>query len=577
MTRALLRIAFGLPLALLALTAFLVALLVEWLDDLKDRAAQRPAASRGLPLLTAVALVSASPQAAADAPLARVDLMSSMDAARVAATWRYSDARVVPEKFRVANAGGQPGDVVNDTQSIEPRAGRAEFDDSAWPVITPESLKDRRGTGRVSFNWYRLRFTLPDSLGGVPVAGKTLWFEARLDDYAEIWVNGEIGRGYGQSGGSVVAGWNAPNRVLVARDARPGQVIQVAVFGMNGPVSDAPTNYIFFHDAHLELVDGPPGPVAVTPHEVNVRVERVDPAMDTIVPLNAKLWKVAEGFRFTEGPVWVREGGYLLFSDPNANTIYRYSDEGGLSVFREHSGYDAADIAEYGQPGSNGLTLDAQGRLTVDEHGRHRVSRLERDGSVTVLASSYQGKRLNSPNDLVYRSDGSVYFTDPPFGLPKFYDDPRRELPFSGVYRVVPGGKPTLLTQEFKGPNGIAFSPDEKTLYVGNWDPAAKIVRRFSVRRDGTLGAGTVFADLTQRIPGDEALDGIKVDKAGHVYLSAPGGVWIFDAAGRHLGTITAPTPVHNFAWGGADGKTLYLCARANLYRIPLLIEGVRP
>ena len=570
MIRAAFRIAFGIPLAALALTAFLVALLVEWFDDLS-------LARRNLPVMIAITLLAAARPANADDALARVDLLDANGAAQVGAEWHYSDARVVPEKFRAPDAQGQPGDTVNDTQGIEPRAGRTEFDDSAWPVIAPESLKDRRGTGRVSFNWYRVKFTLPESLGGVPVAGKTLWFETRLDDYAEIWVNGEIGRGYGQMGGSVVAGWNAPNRVVVARNARPGQVVQLAVFGMNGPISDAPTNYIFFHDAHLELVDGPPGPVAVTPHEVNVRVERADPAIDTIVPRNAKLWKVAEGFRFTEGPVLVRDGGYLLFSDPNSNRIYSYSDETGLAVFRDKSGYDAADIAEYGQPGSNGLTLDARGRLTLDEHGRHRVSRVERDGSVTVLADSFEGKRLNSPNDLVYRSDGSVYFTDPPFGLPKFYDDPRKQLPFSGVFRIAPSGKLALLTREFKGPNGIAFSPDEKTLYVGNWDPAAKIVKRYGVRRDGSLDAGAIFVDLTQRIPGDEALDGIKVDELGHVYLSAPGGVWIFDAAGKHLGTIVAPTPVHNFAWGGADGKTLYLCARSNLYRIPLLVAGVRP
>jgi gluconolactonase len=318
-------------------------------------------------------------------------------------------------------------------------------------------------------------------------------------------------------------------------------------------------------------------PAAVTPHEVNVKVERLDPAIDAIVPLNPKLWKLAEGFRFTEGPVWVREGGYLLFSDPNANTIYQYSDAQGLRVFREHSGYDAADIAEYGQPGSNGLTLDGQGRLTVNEHGRHRVTRIERDGRQRVLAERFEGKRLNSPNDLVYRSDGSLYFTDPPFGLPKFGEDPRKELPFSGVYRWQPGGRLTLLSREFSGPNGIAFSPDEKFLYVGNWDPKAKIVKRFPVRRDGSLGQGAVFVDLTTKIPGDEALDGIKLDQHGNVYLSAPGGVWIFDSTGKHLGTISAPTPVHNFAWGGADGRTLYLCARANLYRIPLLVEGVRP
>jgi gluconolactonase len=513
----------------------------------------------------------------ADTPLARVNLMSSSEAGIVQATWRYGDARVAATRFLAPGANGQPGTSPIDTQIIEPRAGRADFDDSAWPVIAAESLSQRRGAGRVSFNWYRLSLTLPEEINGVSVTGKTVWFEARLDDYAEIWVNGEIGRGFGQMGGSVVAGWSAPNRVVLARDARPGQTIKVAVFGMNGPLSDAPTNYIYFHSATLELHDGPRGPVALTPHEVNVRIERVDPEIDSIVSANPKLWKLAEGFRFTEGPVWVRDGGYLLFSDPNSNVIYQYSDELGLRVFRDRSGYDAADIGDYGQPGSNGLTLDRQGRLTINEHGRHRVSRLEKDGSVTVLTASYQGKRLNSPNDLVYRSDGSVYFTDPPFGLPKFGDDPRKELPFSGVFRWQPNGKVTLLAQEFTGPNGIAFSPDEKTLYVGNWDARAKLVKRYNVRRDGSIDTGQVFVDLTQRIPGDEALDGIKVDKLGHVYLSAPGGVWIFDAAGKHLGTIVAPSPVHNFAWGGPDGKTLYLCARSNLYRIPLLVEGVRP
>ena len=524
----------------------------------------------------AAALWAVASLAAAESP-ARVDLMKTAEASKVAAAWRYSDAHVAPTPFRAPDANGQPTGASRETLAIEPRAGRAEFDDGAWPVIAPESLAQRRGSGRVSFNWYRLTFEIPATLDGETIAGKSIWFEARLDDYAEIWVDGEIGRAYGQNGGSVVAGWNAPNRVLVTRDAQPGRKVHIAVFGMNGPISDAPTNYIFFHDAHLEIAAGPRGPVAVAPHEVNVRIERVDPAIDAIVPANAKLWKVAEGFRFTEGPVWVRDGGYLLFSDPNSNVIYRYSDEAGLAVYRDRSGYDAADIGEYGQPGSNGLTLDARGRLTIDEHGRHRVSRIEHDGRVTVLASSYQGKRLNSPNDLVYRADGSLYFTDPPFGLPKFYDDPRKELPFSGVYRVSPAGRISLLTREFKGPNGIAFSPDQKSLYIGNWDPAAKLVKRYAVRRDGTLGAGEVFVDLTTRIPADEALDGIKVDERGNVYLSAPGGVWIFDASGKHLGTIVAPTPVHNFAWGGADGRTLYLCARANLYRIPLLVAGVRP
>jgi len=510
------------------------------------------------------------------APAAVVDLGTAAGAGLVRATWRYSDARIVDTSFRGPDAQGQPTGALRATHDIVPHAGTANFDDSQWQVIAPDSLAERRGSGRVSFNWYRVTLTVPQRIGEFAAEGAEVWLVTRVDDYAEVWVDGELDRAYGQMGGSVVAGWNAPNRVLIARHARAGQQIRVAIFGINGPISDSPTNYIFLHEARLEFFAGGVAPVAVEPHEVNVQVERDDPAIDGIVPPNAKLYKVAEGFEFTEGPIWVRERDALLFSDPNHNTIYEYTEQGVLSVFREKSGYDAADIAEYTQPGSNGLTLDRQGRLTIDEQGRHRVSRLERDGTLTVLADRYQGKRLNSPNDLVYRSDGTLYFTDPPFGLPKFFDDPRKELPFSGVYSLK-DGRLRLLTRELKGPNGLVFSPDEKYLYVDNWDPAAKIVTRYPVRRDGTLGQGVVLIDLTQQIPGDEALDGMKADIRGNLYLSAPGGVWIYDAQGRHLGTITAPRPVHNFAWGGKDGRTLYLCARSALYRIDLLQPGIRP
>ncbi|MCC7412414.1 MAG: SMP-30/gluconolactonase/LRE family protein [Gammaproteobacteria bacterium] len=329
--------------------------------------------------------------------------------------------------------------------------------------------------------------------------------------------------------------------------------------------------------ARLAFYPGGEVPIAVPAQEVNVRVERLDPGIDAIVPANAKLFKLAEGFRFTEGPVWVRDGGYLLFSDPNANRIYAYAPQSGsLSLYRDHSGYAGADVAEYGQPGSNGLTLDAQGRLTIDQHGDRRVVRIEPDGAVTVLAERYDGKRLNSPNDLVYGADGTLYFTDPPFGLPKFYADPRKELAFSGVYRASDAGV-QLLATDLKGPNGIAFSPDGAWLYVANWDPDAKVVLRYPVLRDGTLGKPSTFADMTNELPGEEALDGLKVDRQGHLYVAAPDGLRIYAPDGRHLGTIVAPRPVHNFAWGDADGRTLYLTARDRLYRITLLVQGVRP
>ena len=303
---------------------------------------------------------------------------------------------------------------------------------------------------------------------------------------------------------------------------------------------------------------------------------RADPGIDQIVPPNPKIWKLAEGFKFTEGPIWIpeRSSGHLLFSDPNANTIYSYRD-GTLGVYRMPSGYAGPDIAQYSQPGSNGLTLDGRGRLTIDQHGNHRVIRVEEDGSETVLADSYRGKRLNSPNDLVYRSDGSLYFTDPPFGLPKFFDDPRKELPYSGVYRWK-DGELTLLTTELTGPNGIAFSPDEKYLYVGNWDDKFKVVMRYPLLADGTLGKGEVFYDMTQA-PGEEAIDGLKVDVKGNVYVSGPGGLWILSPDGRHLGTIIPPRHPHNMTWGDPDGRTLYVTAEDRVYRIRLNIPGVRP
>jgi gluconolactonase len=528
-------------------------------------------------LLFAAALAPHS-QALADAAdsnaFASIDLTTQHGVDAVAGTWRYSDVELVRTEHRAADANGHPTGASVATLDYTPHAGGRDFDDSKWIALDPRTLKDRRGHGRISFNWYRIAITIPERVGDVDVRGTNAVFETSLDDYAEVWVDGELARLTGQNGGSVVAGWNATNRLVIGRNTKAGQKIQLAVFGINGPISDPPTNFIWMRLAKLAFLPGDGGPVAVPAQEVNVRVVRLDPALDSIVPANPKIFKLAEGFQFTEGPVW--RDGTLLFSDPNANRIYAYDARSqALSLFRDQSGYGSEDVAEYGQPGSNGLTFDSDGRLTINQHGNHRVVRVELDGQLKVLADRYGGKRLNSPNDLVYRSDGSVYFTDPPFGLPKFYDDPRKELPFSGVYRAK-NGKVTLLTRELKGPNGIAFSPDERFLYVGNWDPQNKVVLRFPVRRNGSLGASSVFADLTQEVPGEEALDGIKVDRAGNVYLSAPDGLRIYSSAGKHLGTVIAPRPIHNFAWGD-DGKTLYLTARDRLYRMALLVEGVRP
>lgn len=535
---------------------------------------QRTCTGLGLFLL-ATAVGMAQPLAGiADGalPAVTIDLATHAGLAVVKGQWRYSDTRIIEADFLAPGPDGQPGITPVKTYDYTPHAGGVDYDDSRWQKIEPTSLPQRRGNGRVGFNWYRIKITIPETVGSYTTNGSTLVFETSLDDYAEIWVDGELSRSTGQRGGSVVAGWNSTNRLVVGRNVKPGQEIQIAIFGINGPISNPPTNYIYVRHARLELYPGSYAPAALTPAEVNVEVERLDPAINAIVPLNPKIFKLADGFRFTEGPVWVRDGNYLLFSDPNSNVIWKYTGDGQLSIFREKSGYAGADIASYGQPGSNGITLDPQGRLTIDQHGNHRVVRIEKDGLETVLADRYQGKRLNSPNDLVYRSDGTLFFTDPPFGLPKFFDDPRKELAFSGVYSIY-RGKLQLLTTEFTGPNGIALSPDERYLYVGNWDERKKVVMKYEVTANGKLENGRVFHDLTPA-SGEDAIDGIKVDREGNVYVSGPGGLWVFSPDGKHLGTIKAPKHIHNMAWGDEDGKTLYLCARGSLYKMRLNIPG---
>jgi gluconolactonase len=333
----------------------------------------------------------------------------------------------------------------------------------------------------------------------------------------------------------------------------------------------------------------PPRESAMAPAKfIPVVIERLDPALNDIVPSDAKLELMASGFKWTEGPVWTRDG-YLLFADIPNNKIVRLGADGQVSIFMKPSGY--AGTAPYAgpEPGSNGMTLDSKGRLTVAGHAARNIWRLESLNplaSKTILADTYQGKRLNSPNDLVYRSDGSVYFTDPPYGLrTQDEKDPAIELSFNGVYRIPaaesqkPGTPPNhealqLLIKDLPRPNGIAFSPDEKFLYVANTLP--KIWMRYPVNQDGTLEAGKVFFDASE----DTRLgspDGMKVDQQGNLYSTGPGGIWIFSPDGKHLGTIDLPGSTSNMNWGDADGKTLYITESDNVLRIRLNIAGVRP
>lgn len=302
---------------------------------------------------------------------------------------------------------------------------------------------------------------------------------------------------------------------------------------------------------------------------------RKDPRFDRLVPRGAVIEKLAEGFDWSEGPIWVKSGGYLLFSDVPKNTVYRWKDGEATRVFLHPSGYTGA-TPRGGEPGSNGLNLDAQGRLILCQHGDRRVARLAEDGkSFVTLADRYQGKRFNSPNDSVYASNGDLYFTDPPYGLLGKNSDPAKELDFNGVFRLSRDGVVTLLTREMTYPNGIALSPDEKTLYVANSDPDKAIWMAFPVRPDRTLAGGRVFSDTTAWAKqGRKGLpDGMKVDRDGNVFATGPGGVLVFAPDGTHLGTFDTGEATANCGWG-EDGSTLFITADMYLGRVRLSTRG---
>ncbi|HXY38704.1 MAG TPA: SMP-30/gluconolactonase/LRE family protein [Vicinamibacteria bacterium] len=317
--------------------------------------------------------------------------------------------------------------------------------------------------------------------------------------------------------------------------------------------------------------------LAAPPYRTIGRVERKDPRLDVLVPPGAVIEVLAEGFVWSEGPVWDQAHGRLLFSDVRSNVAHAWSEKDGASVFLRPSGTTEPERPDLREPGSNGLTFDAKGRLVMCQHGNRQVARLE-DGKFVTLADRFEGKRFNSPNDLVYARDGALYFTDPPYGLPKTFDDPGREIGWNGVYRLSPDGRLTVLIKDLKAPNGIGLSPDGKILYVGQSDPDRPVVMAYDLHADGTVANGRVFFDATPlRQMGPGVPDGMKVDAAGNVFTTGPGGVLVLTAKGEYLGTIVTGEPTANCGFGDADRSTLYITANHTLCRVRTKTRGLVP
>jgi gluconolactonase len=312
-------------------------------------------------------------------------------------------------------------------------------------------------------------------------------------------------------------------------------------------------------------------------------VVKLDPALDSIVAPDAKPEKLYEGHGTFEGPTWMRgkSGGYLIFSEIQAGVMHKLASDGTVSIFLDHifTGSDPS-LAPTGLGndaehllGSNGTTLDRQGRVVFCSVGNRSVERLEKDGKRTVLADRFEGKKFNTPNDLVARSDGAVYFTDTRADLKRADGDPEKGEPFSAVH-VIKNGAVRLLARDLTTPNGLAFTPDEKHLYI--IESMKKLIDRYDVQPDDTIANRQTFVDMSgDSAPGGP--DGMRVDKRGNVYSTGPGGLWIMSPEGKHIGTILTPEVLTNLSFGGSDGKTLYLTAFKGLYRVQLKTTGARP
>jgi gluconolactonase len=325
------------------------------------------------------------------------------------------------------------------------------------------------------------------------------------------------------------------------------------------------------------MLTAAPAPITSTaapyPKDAKTAIERLDPALDALIAADAVVEHLGSGFNWSEGPIWVPAQGALLFSDVPENRVYRWKDGAGISVFLEPSGYTGSQYNGR-ERGSNGLTLDAQGRLILCQHGDRRVARLAADGkSFETIVDKFEGKRFSSPNDLCYDKAGNLFFTDPPYGLPS---DTKQETDFHGIYRLGTDGKVTVIGRDMSRPNGVALSPDERTLYIGSTDGQEPWVKAYSLNADGTVASSRIFFDggALMKAGRRGGFDGLKVDAAGNVWATGPGGVVIVSPEGKHLGSILTGRATANCAFGDADHQTFYITADEALLRVRTKVKG---
>jgi len=471
-------------------------------------------------------------------PDAIVDLQDDDAAALVGARWRTADAAVREVAFVDAGADLGPGDRPAATYEVVPRPGNADFDDADWRDLAPAQTTERLGHGRVSFVWYRLTVTLPERVGRIRLAGATVVFEVVVDDYAEVWVDGELPLALGRTGGPAAAGFNAPNRVVLTRSARPGQTFTVAVFGMNGPISAAPANYVWIRSATLDVhrpAPAPPVPLAI------------DGTLTGVLPPVVRAERVAAGFDTTAGPVWAPDGT-LLLSSPAANAVLRWAPEGRVDVVRVKGGYRGVDAGRLARPGPAGLAFDTDGRLVVCQPAHRRVLRVEPHGNTTVLAGRYAGRPLNGPVDVAAAAGGVTYVADPPGAHP------------GGVY-AVRSGAVDRLDGGPPAPSALALTPGGDALLAGGADPDGPAVVRWPVRADGTA------AGLPVALAGGGGVTGLATDAAGHVFVAGPDVVRVLDPGGGPLGRVALPEPPTGVAVGAG---ALFVTSATAVFRIPL-------